>query len=154
MEDIFRKDSEISIIEAAGGVVGDAQGRVLMMLRRGMWDLPKGHLDEGETLRECAAREVCEECGLDPSKLETGDELIRTEYMLPIDSTRRRQEHGLKRVTWFAMLYTGDTTAVTPQTEEDITALEWLSMEDALERAKGSYPTILEVINQYYKYIS
>jgi 8-oxo-dGTP diphosphatase len=44
-------------------------GRVLLVKRghpplRGEWSIPGGALEVGETLREAAAREVCEETGL------------------------------------------------------------------------------------------
>lgn len=56
---------------AAGGVVIDTQHRVLLMERDVERDgemihevrLPKGHVDAGETDREAALREVCEESG-------------------------------------------------------------------------------------------
>jgi 8-oxo-dGTP pyrophosphatase MutT (NUDIX family) len=115
-----------------------ADGRVLLMMRRGMWDLPKGHLEEGETLRECAAREVCEECGLDPAGLTVDGELARTVH----ESAPGEQKH----TTWFRMTYTGDPERVAPQTEEDITAIEWVSPAEALRRAAASFKTIQEVI--------
>jgi 8-oxo-dGTP pyrophosphatase MutT (NUDIX family) len=40
------------------------KGELLMIYRRGKWDLPKGKLDEGETIPQCALREVMEETGL------------------------------------------------------------------------------------------
>jgi hypothetical protein len=33
---------------AAGGVVRNLEGNVLLIFRRGFWDLPKGKIDEGE----------------------------------------------------------------------------------------------------------
>lgn len=56
---------------AAGGVVLDEKGRVLLMDRYVIRDgavvyeirLPKGHVEEGETDQEAALREVCEETG-------------------------------------------------------------------------------------------
>ena len=54
------------LIRAAGGVVrkNNIHGPVLMMFRRGRWDLPKGKIDEGEGRRAAAIREVQEECGI------------------------------------------------------------------------------------------
>jgi ADP-ribose pyrophosphatase YjhB (NUDIX family) len=51
--------------------------RILMCRRaeepaRGLWSIPSGYLECGETLEQAAAREACEETGvvLDPDKLE------------------------------------------------------------------------------------
>jgi hypothetical protein len=46
--------SQFIQIEAAGGMVLNGKGELLMMFRRGKWDMPKGKLDEGETIKECA----------------------------------------------------------------------------------------------------
>lgn len=114
-----------------------------MMLRRGMWDLPKGHREDGESLRECAAREVCEECGLRAEALEVGAELIRTEHSYFYEPRQRWEK---KLTTWFAMSYSGSVDDIAPQTEEDITALEWVSPAEARRRAEGSFDTIRQVI--------
>src|SRR5665213_1803978 len=50
-------------IEAAGGLVLNEKGKVLMIHRLGVWDLPKGKLDKGETPRKAAIREIEEESG-------------------------------------------------------------------------------------------
>ncbi len=52
------------IIKAAGGLVKNQQGEILFILRNGIWDLPKGKLERGETYQEGALREVSEECGI------------------------------------------------------------------------------------------
>src|SRR5258708_7603501 len=51
-------------VQACGGLVHNENAELLFMLRRGKWDLPKGHLDKGETMEQCALREVEEETGL------------------------------------------------------------------------------------------
>ena len=49
------------LIKAGGGLVKNKAGDVLLIFRRGKWDLPKGKLDDNESLLECAVREVKEE---------------------------------------------------------------------------------------------
>src|SRR5450755_2422165 len=56
-------------VKTGGGLVKNKAGEVLLIFRRGKWDLPKGKLDDGETLEECAVREVREETGLKQVKI-------------------------------------------------------------------------------------
>src|SRR5687768_2564827 len=46
---------------AAGGLVQNEKEELLMIYRKGKWDLPKGKLDKNEKLEDCALREVMEE---------------------------------------------------------------------------------------------
>ncbi len=56
-----------SLVPGAAAVVTDERGRVLLQQRSdsGNWALPGGAMDIGETLAQCAVREVKEETGLD-----------------------------------------------------------------------------------------
>ena len=130
------------IIEAAGGMVFNPRGELLMMLRRGQWDMPKGKLDEGETIEECALREVEEETGI--SNLRISGKLQTTYHTYSI--------HGnivLKPSHWYKMESTGSEELV-PQVEEDITELLWVDKLKATELAKKAYPSIREMIEKYY----
>ena len=40
------------IIIAGGGIVTNELGELLMIFRRGKWDLPKGKLDKGESIED------------------------------------------------------------------------------------------------------
>jgi hypothetical protein len=53
-----RLKTEFKYVEAAGGVVMNDSGELLMIHLRGRWDLPKGHVEMGESSREAALREV------------------------------------------------------------------------------------------------
>jgi 8-oxo-dGTP pyrophosphatase MutT (NUDIX family) len=47
------------------GVVFNSRSEVLLLKNpRDEWELPGGRLDEGEAPRECLAREIGEECGV------------------------------------------------------------------------------------------
>ncbi len=56
-----------SLMVGASAVVTDSDGRILLQRRSdsGNWALPGGVMDIGETLAECAIREVREETGFD-----------------------------------------------------------------------------------------
>jgi 8-oxo-dGTP pyrophosphatase MutT (NUDIX family) len=63
---ILAGDERTLILIGAGCVVRDDAGRVLLIKRadNGSWALPAGSMELGETMRECAIREVREETGL------------------------------------------------------------------------------------------
>jgi 8-oxo-dGTP diphosphatase len=61
---------QIALPQVGVGVVIVREGKVLLGLRRGAhgagtWALPGGHLEWGESVENCARREVKEETGLD-----------------------------------------------------------------------------------------
>jgi 8-oxo-dGTP diphosphatase len=58
------------VVRCAGGIVRDDLGRILLVRRanepgRGLWSLPGGRCEPGESAREACIREVREECGLE-----------------------------------------------------------------------------------------
>lgn len=55
----------------------------LLMQHANRWDLPKGHLDVGETISEAALRELREETGIKPNEIWTDPNfLFRQQYMI------------------------------------------------------------------------
>ncbi|MFI2790749.1 MULTISPECIES: NUDIX domain-containing protein [Streptomycetaceae] len=69
------RPNHLSAGVSAGAIVTDHEGRVLLVkpTYKPGWNLPGGHLDEGERPREACARELREEVGLD---LEVGRLLV------------------------------------------------------------------------------
>lgn len=130
------------IIEAAGGMVFNAKGELLMMKRRGKWDMPKGKLDDGEGVEDCAIREVMEETGLSPLRLIK--KLQTTYHTYP-----HKGKTALKPSHWYEMEYTGNQKPI-PQTEEDITEICWANKEMAVSLIKNAYPSIKEMVEKYF----
>lgn len=123
--------------QAAGGLIRNPTGHVLLMFRRGFWDLPKGKLDPGESLEQCALREVAEETGLHH---------VRISSALP--DTWHTYELGDKRILkqthWYLMESDGSELTVA-QIEEDILDIQWVLPEHLEKYLKYTYPNIRSV---------
>lgn len=122
------------LITAAGGRVVNRHGEYLVIYRLGKWDLPKGKMENGESEKSCALREVEEECGL--SNLKIVKQLPNTYHVYPFSGT-----FALKTTYWFDMLYDGNEDLI-PQTEEGIEEVKWVSKDDFLLLAKKTYPSL------------
>lgn len=129
-------------IITGGGLVLNDEGSLLMIFRRGKWDLPKGKIDPGETIEDCAIREVKEETGL--SELEQG-ELIGITTHEYFDEYLKQDVS--KDAHWFAMRAPG-AQALVPQTEEDITEIRWVSGDVLRKCLENSYDTIREIVKK------
>jgi 8-oxo-dGTP pyrophosphatase MutT (NUDIX family) len=130
-------------IIAAGGLVTNPKGEILWIFRRGFWDLPKGKLDEGETIQTCAIREVQEETGL--QQIQLHGMLCFTNHTY-FDAYIK--EEVVKRTYWFHMTIDNLQEGV-PQITEDIEKIEWHSLAKARHCLDQTYPNILAVIEQY-----
>ena len=64
-------DEEVLIMVGARCLLRDDQGRIVLIKRsdNGLWAVPAGGLELGDSVRQCAIREMYEETGLTPTKL-------------------------------------------------------------------------------------
>ena len=127
-------------VDAAGGVVMNEEGKVLMIYRRGKWDLPKGKRDDGEDIAYCALREVSEETGL--KKLELGDKVCDTFHVYA-----QNNQNLIKCTTWYKMLGT-NKEALIPQKEENILEAKWIEEKELAPVVFKSYEAIKEVLKE------
>ena len=128
---------EQPIITAAGGLVQNNEGAFLLIYRRGFWDLPKGKLDPGESIPECALREVQEETGV--LNLSIAHEITQTWH------TYKQKNRILKKTYWYDMI-TSDVN-LTPQLEEDIEEARWVDPQEFLnEEVYPKYGNIKDLV--------
>jgi 8-oxo-dGTP pyrophosphatase MutT (NUDIX family) len=123
-------------VEAAGGVVM-AGGRLLVIKRFGKIDLPKGHLEAGESPEAGAMREVEEECGI--GGLQVTGSLPDTRHLY-----FREGRWCLKHTCWYLMSCSPDQEPA-PQTEEGIEAAYWVSPEQFSALSGQAHPSLQPV---------
>ncbi len=130
-------------VPAAGGLVLNEENEILMIFRRGSWDLPKGKLEKKEKIKECAVREVEEECGLNNVKLDK--KLTVTHHLYNL-----KGKGSIKPSHWFLMHVDGKPK-LKPQKEEDIEKAVWVTRKEAEKLLKKAFPSIVEVFKAYDK---
>jgi 8-oxo-dGTP pyrophosphatase MutT (NUDIX family) len=135
---LHKVESLTKVIEAAGGAVKNSEGKLLMIYRRGKWDLPKGKIDKGETPEKAAVREVEEECGV------SGLQIVRA--LTPTYHTYKEGEQLILKKTWWYEMTTADTKKLVPQAEEGILKCEWRNEEGVAEAMKDTFQSVLEVV--------
>jgi 8-oxo-dGTP diphosphatase len=119
---------------AAGGIVMRREQppllAVVRLRKRDEWVLPKGKLDEGETARAAAKREVLEE---------TGHNVTVHEFL----GTLVYESGGRSKVVHYWRMEAGGTQ--TRELMHDIRAVDWLPLDEALVRLSRGYErTFLE----------
>lgn len=123
--------SEVVREPTAGGIVyrpapGDPKTVEILLIQdsKQRWTIPKGHIEEGETPRQAAEREIREETGL--QKMTVQDWLGKINF-------RYRRVNSLVLMTteiFLVKALSGDEV----KPEEWMTSLAWLPANDALEK--------------------
>jgi 8-oxo-dGTP pyrophosphatase MutT (NUDIX family) len=134
---------EAQIIKAGGGLVFNEKDDLLMIFRRGFWDLPKGKLDEGETIEACAVREIQEETGLQHVTLGKFIGITQHQYF-----DKFINKDAIKESHWYAMT-ANSSQVLQPQIEEDITEIRWVGKTELPLLLAKSYPSIVEIVTKY-----
>lgn len=142
-EKLFHEfSSHFEWVEAAGGVVCNNRGDFLFIQRFGIWDLPKGKVESGETFEEAALREVSEETGIDQLTIVSA---------LP-DSFhiyKEKQRFIIKHTSWYLMDSLSNVP-LTPQVNEQITRAVWLSRNEGHSAIGASYRSLNETLGYLF----
>ena len=123
---------------SAGGVlVRRLRGRWMMAAIRpagrqpGLWALPKGRIDEGESGEATALREVAEETGAHGRSLgKLGD----VRYVFTWPPKPAEGERIFKVVSFFLVLYEGGRLGdLPPAFQHEVVEVRWLPLDEAPE---------------------
>ena len=129
-------------VRAAGGIVVRDDGKMLLIKRNGRWDLPKGKVENGETLLQAALREVEEETGIKCLSI-TNTHAFKTYHIFNLYGGWH-----LKQTSWFPMSVADGSAVGKPQEEEGITGVEWVTPDEWHRRLEGSYGTLRTLSRQ------
>ena len=132
--------ANFKMIKAGGGVVENEHGKILFIYRLNKWDLPKGKLDPGETIAQCALREVEEECNL--KNIELNHLICKTFHTYTTS-----KNYMIKKSYWYGMTVEGNQKLI-PQTKENITDVKWFDPGKLDKPLSNTYGAIEEVIGK------
>lgn len=141
VEDFF---GIFKVVPAGGGLVVNEDNEILFIFRRGHWDLPKGKLEEGESIEEAAVREVEEETGI--GDIEIVEKLADTRHVY----RNRKERRCIKVSHWYTMK--APKQNLIPQTEEFIDFAEWKPLEEVINQP-NIFGNIRGLLNTYKKTI-
>ena len=112
------------LITSGGVVIQNHQ--ILFIFKNGRWDLPKGHLEEGNSSKETALIEISEETGLPKKNLTVLKKLIPTHY-----HKRVQGEMIVKKTIWYLVEFNGNMDMpLIPDKNEGITECRWFSLNE------------------------
>lgn len=115
----------------AGGVIfrhnpKNAKVEILLIQdAKDRWTIPKGHIEEGETAKQTAEREIKEETGLRELRVFNWLGKINFQY-------RRQQSLVLMTTEIFLVAALGDTNKLKP--EEWMNGIRWFEANEALDK--------------------
>ena len=135
--------SQFIEMPAAGGLVQSCDGSLLFIRRLGVWDLPKGKMEKGETPENAAIREVEEECGLTGLKIKR--QLDSTFHIYRSPYIKFPNNLVLKETKWFLMSCSEGQTLV-PQVEEDIEDVKWFTLSEIEGAMSNTYSSLRDFL--------
>ena len=128
-------------LEAAGGIVKNKNNEILFIKRLDVWDFPKGKIEDGESPKEAALREVEEETAVENMQIVKG---LQSTYHI----YKYKKALILKKTWWFEM-QTDFSGELIPQENEYIELAEWQNKEDVTDLLNKSYRSLRDAFANY-----
>ncbi|MBN08821.1 MAG: NUDIX hydrolase [Flavobacteriaceae bacterium] len=135
-------EKKFKIVEAAGGMVKNSDGKYLMIYRKNKWDLPKGHLRRKELIMDAAIREVIEETNVKGL-------IIKRKLPTTYHIFRKDKFYFIKKTYWFFM-YSNYKGSLTPQKKEKIEKAVWVDELEISKCMKNMYANIKTLYEFYF----
>ena len=124
----------------AGSVILNHKNEILLIFRKGKWDLPKGKVSKKGKLLSVAINKSIEETGLKKKNLK----LIK-----PLSKSSSVKKDGIILDYWFLLEYEGKKLELKPQTEEGISDYRWVSKKDIIKYYPYFRKYVCEVLRYY-----
>lgn len=119
----------------------------LLMKHSSRWDLPKGHVDKGESEMQCALRELEEETGITESELIV-DPDFRCDQHYKVKLSKHNHEPRPKTLTIFLAKLTEPKFKIVPTEHEDFKWFDWDPPHDIQEKTINP---VLKAVAKYWK---
>ena len=137
---LLKAFKSFKFMQAAGGLV-EKNGKYLFIKRNGLWDIPKGKLEKGESVEEGAIREIEEECGITSP--------VISHHLLDTWHTyEHKGKNVLKKTYWFYLKATDNGDVLVPQLDEGITDAGYFGLDELSGIKENTYLSILDVIQK------
>ena len=115
---------------------------ILFIYKNGHWDLPKGKIDNNDSIEDTALREVQEECGL--KNLSISSPLEPTYYLF-----KDNDNTILKKTDWFVMSSAEDGP-LQGDSKEGITDVRWMTKSEWEKEINNSYPSVVNILSSIF----
>lgn len=134
---LYKKEKVFSAGSCVYKIEGNNASIILIKSRISKsWGIPKGHVEEGETLRETAVRETYEESGV----------TVTLEDALTVVTTKNRREK--KDVhAWLAQQTCDSSPTMTNNPDNEVVEVRWHCINDLPIIHKYQQPLISEAID-------
>jgi bis(5'-nucleosidyl)-tetraphosphatase len=121
------------------------QPEFLVMKHRHRYDLPKGHLEVGETDRECALREMWEETGIPRDSIELDPDFVYQEVYYPYEA-----RFGPGRVEKTLIVYLGWLLQEHPIVVTEHVGYDWLPWKPPHKVQRYTFDPLLAKLENFF----